>query len=97
LSTQKPVAQVAVSANRTESETNEHVLPRASSDSLWFQFWYLGILRLFLGVAQIVVVVWCFALLVLHGINPHTMRVAFIGVGITSLSLLLFRIIKRGK
>ena len=97
MSTQKPVAQVAVGANRTESEMNDHVLPRNSSDSLLLQFWYLGILRLCLGVAQLVLVVWCFALLVLHGINPHTMRAAFIGVGITSLSLLLFRIIKRGK
>jgi hypothetical protein len=97
LSTQKPVAQVAVGANQTESEMNEHVLPRTSTDSVWFQFWYLGVLRLVVGVAQIVAVVWCFALLVLHGINPHTIRVAFIGVGITSLSLLLFRIIRRGK
>ena len=66
-------------------------------DSLWFQFWYLGILRFCIGIAQLVAVVWCFVILVRDGINPHTMKVAFIGVGITSLSLLLFKILKKVK
>lgn len=94
---QEPIAQVVVSASQTESDMNDRALPRAPSDSLQFQFWYLGILRLCLGIAQLVAVIWCFVLLVRDGINPHTMKVVFIGVGLTSLSLLLFKIPKRVK
>jgi hypothetical protein len=94
---QEPVAQVAVSASQTESEMNDRALPRTPSDSLQFQFWYFGILRFCLGIAQLVVAVWCFVLLVRDGINPPTIKVVFIGVGVTSLSLLVFKILKRVK
>lgn len=60
-----------------------------------FHFWYLGVLRLCVGIGQIVVVVWCFVLLIRQGINAQTMHVAFIGVGITTASLILFKILNR--
>lgn len=62
-----------------------------------FDFWYLGILRLCVGLAQIVSVVWCIVAFLRDGITPHTMHVAFVGVGITTLSLLLFKILHRAK
>jgi hypothetical protein len=62
-----------------------------------FHFWYLGVLRLCVGIAQIIVVLWCFVLLLRHGINAQTMHVAFVGAGITTASLLLFKVLNRTK
>jgi hypothetical protein len=42
-----------------------------------------------------VLVVWCFIFLIHNGINARTMHVAFIGVGFTTLSLLLFKVVRR--
>lgn len=65
---------------------------RSGSDRLHFLYW--GVFRLLLGVAQIVMAAWCLALFISHGINARTMRVAFLGAGITTLSLLLFKVAK---
>lgn len=62
--------------------------------SLGLHFWYWGLLRLLVGVAQFVSVLWCFALLIHNGINARTMHVAFIGIGIATLSLLLLKVVK---
>jgi hypothetical protein len=67
----------------------------SASESVRFRFWYWGGLRLVLGLAQIVLVVWCFIFLIHNGINARTMHVAFIGVGFTTLSLLLFKVVRR--
>lgn len=61
-----------------------------------FHFWYLGVLRLCVGIAQIIAVGWCFILLVQRGIDARTMHVAFVGVGITTASLLLFKVLGVG-
>jgi hypothetical protein len=68
---------------------------RRVESSVGLHFWYWGILRLLVGVAQLVSVLWCFALLIHNGINARTMHVAFIGIGVTTLSLLLFKVVKR--
>ena len=60
-----------------------------------FQFWYFGVLRLFFGLAQIAAVIWCVVLLLDDGFSSKTMRAAFVAAGITTLSLLLFRIVGR--
>lgn len=62
-----------------------------------YHFWYMGVLRLCIGVAQIVSVIWCLVLLVCLGITPKTMHAAFWGAGITTLSLLLFKVLNRVK
>lgn len=79
---------------RRPSETSTHALSPSASESFRFRFWYWGALRLVLGLAQITLVVWCFILLIHNGVNARTMHVAFIGVGFTTLSLLLFKIPK---
>lgn len=61
------------------------------------QFWYMGVLRLCLGVAQIASVIWCLVLWVSLGIIPKTMHAAFWGAGITTLSLMLFKVLGKVK
>lgn len=60
-----------------------------------FHFWYFGVVRLLIGLAQIVAVIWCAVLLLEYGFSARTMRAVFVGAGITTLSLLLFRIVGR--
>ncbi len=62
-----------------------------------FHFWYFGVLRLFVGLAQMTAVIWCAVLLWEHGFSAKTMRAVFIGVGLTTLSLLLFKILGKAK
>jgi hypothetical protein len=79
-------------AGYTAGARNEHA--RGVESSVGLHFWYWGVLRLLVGVAQLVSVLWCFALLIHNGINARTMHAAFIGIGITTLSLLLFKVVK---
>ena len=60
-----------------------------------FHFWYFGVLRLFVGLAQIAAVIWCAVLLLEDGFSTKAMHAVFVAAGITSLSLLLFRVIVR--
>jgi hypothetical protein len=76
----------------TTGVRNEHA--RRVGSSVGLHFWYWGVLRLLVGVAQLISVLGCFALLIHNGINARTMHVAFIGIGITTLSLLLFKVVK---
>jgi hypothetical protein len=89
-------ASVAKS-DRTEirrlAETSTRAPSPTASESVRFRFWYWGVLRLVLGLAQIVLVAWCLILLIHNGINARVMHIAFIGVGITTLSLMLFKIV----
>ena len=96
MTTNHSVGQVAAK-KQTESKMNDRVLSRSFFDSTRFQFWYWGVLRLGLGVAQIVMVLWCLALFFRDGLNAGTMHVAFTGVALTTLSLLLFKIPTKGQ
>jgi hypothetical protein len=60
-----------------------------------FQFWYFGVLRLFVGLAQIAAVIWCAVLLLGDGFSTKAMRAVFVAAGITTLSLVLFKILHR--
>lgn len=60
-----------------------------------FHFWYFGVLRLFIGLAQIIAVIWCVVLLLEDGFGAKTMRAVFVAAGITTISLLLFRVLAR--
>lgn len=60
-----------------------------------FDFWYFGVLRLFMGLAQMAAVIWCAILLWADGFSAKTMRVVFSAAGITTVSLLLFRFVSR--
>lgn len=62
-----------------------------------YHFWYMGVLRLCVGLAQIASVIWCLVLLIRLGITPKTMHAAFWGAGITTLSLLLFKVLGKVK
>lgn len=62
-----------------------------------FNVWYFGVLRLLIGLAQIVAVIWCTVLLWKGGFDARTMRAVFIGAGITTLSLLLFKVLGNAK
>lgn len=78
----------------TQEATRKH-LPCSTADR--HQFWYMGVLRLFMGLAQIASVIWCTVLLSKNGLSAKTMRAVFIGAGITSLSLLLFKVLGKMK
>ncbi len=62
-----------------------------------FQFWYFGVLRLLFGLAQIAAVIWCIVLLLRDGFGARTMHAVLIGAGITTLSLLLFKVLGKAK
>jgi hypothetical protein len=64
-----------------------------SAQSNRFDFWFLGILRLCLGLAQMTMSVMCVGLLLFRGITPGTMRLVYISIGITTASLFLFRVL----
>ena len=64
---------------------------------LCFHFWYFGVLRLLIGLGQIAAVIWCAVLLREDGFSAKTMRAVAIGAGITTLSLLLFKILGKAK
>ncbi len=60
-------------------------------------FWYFGVLRLVVGLAQMVAVIWCAVLLLADGFSAKTMHAVFIGAGVTTLSLLLFKVLGKAK
>jgi len=62
-----------------------------------FHFWYFGVLRLLIGLAQIAAVIWCVVLLLEDGFSAKTMRAVFVGAGITTLSLLLFKLLGKAR
>lgn len=76
------------------TESRQTIAPYLPNKSRRLNFWYLGILGLYLGLAQIVSVGWCLLLFVGQGITPHTMHVAFIGSAITTLSSLSFKVLQ---
>lgn len=71
--------------------------PLSFSTADRYHFWYMGVLRLFIGLAQIAAVIWCIVLLLEDGFSAKTMRAVFIGAGITTLSLLLFKVIAKAR
>jgi hypothetical protein len=79
--------KVDSSTPEIESRSLSH-FPSASRN---FYFWYWGVLRLCLGLAQVTAVAWSVLSFARHGINAGTMRLAFIAAGLTTLSLILFR------
>jgi hypothetical protein len=58
-----------------------------------FHFWYFGVLRLIIGLAQIIAVVWCVVLFLEDGFGSRTMHAVFFAAGITTVSLFLFRVL----
>ena len=91
-----PVVRVPSTERRVESEICGYALPHSLSGSPRFRFWYWGVLRLGLGGAQIVLVLWCLALFMRDGLNARTMHIAFTGAILTTLSLLLFKSSTKG-
>lgn len=81
---------------KVESSTPEidgRSVSRFPSASGNFYFWYWGVLRLCLGLAQITAVAWSLVSFARHGINASTMRLGFIAAGLTTMSLVLFKIL----
>ena len=81
------------SVRSSRPEINGRSLSRAPSASRGFYFWYWGVLRLCLGLAQITLVAWSLVSFARHGINARTMRLVFIAAGFTTMSLVLFKIL----
>ena len=86
-------AKVHPKVGNSTPEINGCPLSRGPSASSNFYFWYWGVLRLGLGLAQITAVTWSLLSFARHGINASIMRLAFIAAGLTSMSLVIFKIL----
>jgi hypothetical protein len=78
---------------RTTGGLDRPLIACLPAQSNRFDFWFWGILRFCVGLAQITMSVVCVVFLLFRGITPGTMRLVYISIGMTTASLFLFRVL----